>query len=365
MSRAPLLIIAAGGTGGHMFPAQSLAEAMLAEGWRVRLSTDPRGARYTGGFPEAVERRVVRSGTFARGGVMAKIATPFLIAMGCLSATFSMLTDRPRVVVGFGGYPAIPAMSAAWLLRISRMIHEQNGVLGRVNHLFASRVNKVACSVWPTELPGGVDAVHTGNPVRQVVRDVSATPYNAPDADGPINVLIFGGSQGASILSEVVPEAIKALPHALRSRLSVSQQARDADRDAVIAAYTGMDVAADVQGFFDDVPQRLVAAHLVIARSGASSVADISAVGRPAIFVPLAIAIRDEQTANAKALEAAGGAVVMQEPEFTPEALTAQMRDILSDPPKARAMARAAATLGMPDAVEHLKREVLELGAAA
>ncbi|MEL6683383.1 MAG: glycosyltransferase, partial [Pseudomonadota bacterium] len=163
---APLLIIAAGGTGGHMFPAQALAEAMLEKGWRVRLSTDARGARYAGGFPDAVEISVVGSATFARGGLLQKLIVPFRILGGIGMAKMRMLHDRPAGVVGFGGYPAIPAMAAAWALRIPRMIHEQNGVLGRVNQLFAKRVDAVACGTWPTDLPAGVEGTHTGNPVR-------------------------------------------------------------------------------------------------------------------------------------------------------------------------------------------------------
>ncbi len=165
----PLLLIAAGGTGGHMFPAQALAEAMVAKGWRVKLSTDARGGRYAGGFPAEVQLVQVASATFARGGILAKLAVPFRIFGGMVAALLGMVVDRPAVVVGFGGYPSIPALSAAWVLRCPRMIHEQNGVLGRVNKLFARRVDKVACGTWPTALPEGVEAVHTGNPVRAAV----------------------------------------------------------------------------------------------------------------------------------------------------------------------------------------------------
>ncbi|MEP4639493.1 MAG: glycosyltransferase, partial [Yoonia sp.] len=199
---APLLIIAAGGTGGHMFPAQALAEAMLAKGWRVRLSTDARGARYTGGFPDAVEVSVVGSATFARGGIAAKLAVPFRILGGAFSAIGRMIKDRPVVVVGFGGYPAIPAMTAAWVLRIPRMIHEQNGVLGRVNQLFAKRVDQIACGTWPTELPDGVEGIHTGNPVRSAILDRAGAPY-IPPGDYPMSIVVMGGSQGARILSDV------------------------------------------------------------------------------------------------------------------------------------------------------------------
>lgn len=206
-----LLLIAAGGTGGHMFPAQALAEAMVARGWRVKLSTDPRGARYAGGFPSAVEIEQVSSATFARGGVLAKLAVPLRIAGGVIGAVWSALRDRPSVVVGFGGYPSIPALSAAWLLRRPRMIHEQNGVLGRVNQAFAARVQRIACGTWPTRLPGSIEGIHTGNPVRQAILDRAAAPY-IPPGDYPMSLVVIGGSQGARILSDVVPAALAALP---------------------------------------------------------------------------------------------------------------------------------------------------------
>ncbi len=350
---APLLIIAAGGTGGHMFPAQALAEEMLARGWRVKLSTDARGNRYSAGFPDAVKREVVSSATPSRGGLLGKLVMPFRIASGVFSAWRSMKADRPTVVVGFGGYPAIPAMTAARLLGLPRMIHEQNGVLGRVNGLFAKQVDVVACSVWPTELPANTKAVHTGNPVRSVVLEHAAAPYHVP-GDYPMNLLVIGGSQGASILSDVVPKAIALLPDAMKAHLNVSHQARAADLDAVVAAYETMGVSADVQPFFEDIPVRIDAAQLVVSRAGASSIADLTVIGRPSILIPLAIAVRDEQSANAKALVESGGAFLITEPEFTAEKLSGHIKAILSDPQGAIAMAQAAAAQGKPEATKEL-----------
>src|SRR6056297_2095941 len=234
--RQPLLIIAAGGTGGHMFPAQALAEVMLRRGWRVRLSTDARGARYTGGFPHSVEIEQVASATFARGGWLNRLLVPVHIAGGVLGAGLRMRRDRPAAVIGFGGYPTIPALAAAYLLRRPRMIHEQNGVPGRVNRLFASRVDLVACGVWPTELPEGARAEHVGNPVRAAVLERAGAPY-IPPGDYPMQILVIGGSQGARILSDVAPKAIAALPLGVVGRLRVSHQAREEDRERVAAFY--------------------------------------------------------------------------------------------------------------------------------
>ncbi len=363
MAGAPLLLIAAGGTGGHMFPAQALAEAMVAKGWRVRLSTDARGARYAGNFPAAVERVVLPSSTFARGGVLAKLLVPLRIAGGVTSAIAKLAADRPAVVVGFGGYPTIPALAAAWVLRLPRMIHEQNGVLGRVNRIFAPRVMKVACGTWPTRLPEGIEGVAVGNPVRQAVLDRAAAPYIAP-GDYPMDLLVIGGSQGARVLSDVVPAALAALPDSLKTLLRVAHQARAEDHDRVVAAYQAGGLAAEVAPFFDDVPRRLSEAQLVISRSGASSLADITVIGRPAILIPFAAATGDHQTANAAALVQAGGAVLMAEAGLDAAALSAEISAILTQPFRAETMARAALSQGRPDATARLVALVETLAGA-
>ena len=350
---APLLLIAAGGSGGHMFPAQALAEAMLAKGWRVRLSTDARGARYTGGFPQGVEITQVSSATFARGGILDKLFVPFRIVGGIVGATVRLWRDKPAVVVGFGGYPTIPALSAAVLLGLPRMIHEQNGVLGRVNEVFARRVNTVACGTWPTTLPDGVQGEPTGNPVRQTVLDRAGAPYIAP-GDYPMSVVVIGGSQGARVLSDMVPAAIIALDPALRDRLRIAHQAREEDLPRVVQIYADAGVQAEVEPFFTDIPRRLSEAQLVISRSGASSVADISVIGRPSILIPFAAATGDHQTANAKGLAEAGAAVILPEVGLDPATLTAQITAILSAPDRAELMARSALAQGRPDATIRL-----------
>ena len=348
------LVIAAGGTGGHMFPAQALAEEMLSRGWRVTLSTDDRGARYAGGFPQAVSIRKVSSATFARGGPLAKLVTPLRLGLGVLTACFRMLIDRPTVVAGFGGYPSIPALSAAWGLRVPRMIHEQNGVLGKVNTLFARRVNLVACGTWPTALPPDILAEHTGNPVRAEVRSVAAAPYQPPGQGGPISILVIGGSQGARILSDVVPAAIARLNGGMAARLSVAHQARPEDRDRVTEIYQKAGITAEVEPFFTDIAQRLVAAHLVISRSGASSVADISVVGRPSILIPYAAATGDHQSANARGLVDADGAIMIRETALDPASLSEHIMTVLTMPGTAARMRENAASQGRPDAAEHL-----------
>jgi UDP-N-acetylglucosamine--N-acetylmuramyl-(pentapeptide) pyrophosphoryl-undecaprenol N-acetylglucosamine transferase len=361
---AKLLLIAAGGTGGHMFPAQALAEAMLARGWRVKLSTDDRGARYAGGFPEAVKIERVGSATFARGGVAAKMLVPFRIAGGILGALWSFLRDRPDVVVGFGGYPSIPALSAAFVLRRPRMIHEQNGVLGRVNQLFAGRVHRVACGTWPTALPTGVAGEHTGNPVRQVVLDRAAAPY-IPPGDYPMSLLVIGGSQGARVLSEVVPAAVAALPQAMRHHLRVAHQARAEDAARVAEAYDTAGIMAEVEPFFTDIPRRLSEAQLVISRSGASSVADISVIGRPAILIPYAAATGDHQTANARGLVDAEAAILIPEKMLDAANLSGHMAAVLGQPQAAERMARNALVQGRPDATERLAALVEDLAKEA
>ena len=351
--RQPFLMIAAGGTGGHMFPAQALAEEMLKKGWRVKLSTDARGARYTGGFPHTTEIEQISSATFARGGLLAKALVPFRIAGGVISAAFKMMRDKPDIVVGFGGYPSIPAMSAATLLRLPRMIHEQNGVLGRVNTLFAPRVDAVACGTWPTDLAEGIEGVHVGNPVRASVLGRAGAGYIQP-GDYPMDLLVIGGSQGARILSDMVPPALAHLPIDMLHNLRISHQARDEDEERVRAYYETEGINADVQPFFQDVPRRMSEAQLVISRSGASSVADISVIGRPSILIPFAAATGDHQTANARGLVDADAAILIPESALTIDTLSEQISAILNDPSAAGKMSRAALSVGKPEATQTL-----------
>ena len=351
--RRPLLVIAAGGTGGHMFPAQALAEIMLRRGWRVKLSTDARGARYTGGFPHSTEIEQVSSATFARGGALSKLGVPFRIAGGVLSMMRRFRRDRPDVVVGFGGYPSIPALGAAHLMKLPRMIHEQNGVLGRVNEIFAKKVDCVCCGTWPTKLPEGIEGVHTGNPVRMAVQERGGAGYIVP-GDYPMSLLVIGGSQGARILSDIVPPAIERLPMEILRHLRVSHQARDEDGERVAEFYHQHGIDADVQPFFSDIPARMSEAQLVISRSGASSVADISVIGRPSILVPYAVAAGDHQTVNAQGLVDAGAAIRMPESKLSVDSMAEAIAAVLGNPEGALQMSRAALSVAKPNAAEHL-----------
>jgi len=351
--RAPLAVIAAGGTGGHMFPAQALAEALLARGWRVLLSTDARGALYAGGFPPEVTRRVVSAASFARGGVAMRLAVPFRILGGVVASVGAMALDRPALVAGFGGYPSIPALVAAWLLRIPRLIHEQNAVPGKVNEAFARRVQAFAEGMPETALPKGTQAHYIGNPVRAAVHARARSPY-IPPGDYPMSLVVVGGSQGARVLSQVVPAALAGLPEGLRALLRVTHQGRPEDLAQVAQDYAAAGIRAEVAPFFDDIPRHFSEAQLVIARAGASTLADLTVIGRPAILVPLPSAARDHQTANARTLSKAEAAVVIPENLLTPEVLREQIASLLSNPAGAARLAAAAAEVGKPDAAQNL-----------
>jgi UDP-N-acetylglucosamine--N-acetylmuramyl-(pentapeptide) pyrophosphoryl-undecaprenol N-acetylglucosamine transferase len=314
-----------------------------------------------------VARRVTRAATFARGGLRAKALAPLAIVAGIVSTAIWFARVRPAAVAGFGGYPSLPALVAAVLTRTPRLIHEQNGVLGRVNRRFAAWVAAVACGTWPVaNPPAGAHLVRMGNPVRDAARAAAAIPYAPPTPDGPIHLLVFGGSQGASVLADLTPGAVALLPHAIRARLRVTQQAREGEAGAVRAAYAAIGVAAEVSAFFADMPALIAASQVVIARAGASSIAELTAIGRPSILVPYPSAMDDHQTANAGPLHAAGAAILA--PETGPDPLTApglsgHLSAILSDPARAGAMAAAARALGRPAAAEALLALVARVAA--
>ncbi len=334
------IALAAGGTGGHLFPAEALAQELKRRGRRILLVTDARGARYAKDFP-ADERFEISAATPSIGGPIAKGAAAVSIAVGLFTSLREFKKRKPAAAVGFGGYPSLPAMKAAALMNIPYGVHEQNGVLGRANRMLVKGASFTA-HAFPVldKLPNGVSTIEVGNPVRDAVAALEGAAY--PSMEGDINLLIFGGSQGASIFSEAPVRAIAALPETLRVRIAVTHQARESDMDAVKAGYASASVRADVAPFFSDLPQRMAAAHLVISRAGASTVTELSAIGRPSILVPLAIAMDDHQTGNARTLKDKKAAVILPENEFNQYELAAPLEALLSNPGRLTAMAEAA-----------------------
>ena len=360
METKPLAILAAGGTGGHMFPAQALAEELISRGWEVKLSTDFRGARFTQNFPAPVKIETVSSATFAKDGLISKIKAPLLILGGIFSTIKAFRNNRPLIVIGFGGYPTIPALTASILTRLPRIIHEQNGVLGKVNQLFARKAHLVACGTWPTIMPENIKSEYIGNPVRREVLCRSNSPY-IPPGNHPMSIFIMGGSQGATILSKIVPEAICTLPDKFLRYIRVIQQAREEDCKRVKSYYTQKGIKCEVLPFFNNVASCLSEAQLIISRSGASSVADIGVVGRPSILVPLGSALRDEQTLNAYPLKKIRAATVIDEHKLTVKRLNKAIIKILSSPENANKMAANAHKTVVLDATNKLADRVEEI----
>lgn len=341
--RDRIVALAAGGTGGHLFPAEALAQELKRRGWRILLVTDARGARYAGTFP-ADDRLMISAASPSIGGPVAKAAAAVSLAGGLLTAIGEFRKRKVAAAAGFGGYPSFPAMKAAELLGIPYGVHEQNGVLGRANRMVVPGAAFVAHGFPVLEKAAKVRAplIEVGNPVRDAVRALADAPAPPLDERGRIAVLVFGGSQGASLFSKIVPPAIAALPAPLRARLAVTQQVREGEIAEVKKTYDDAGVAAELAPFFNDLPARIAKAHLVIARAGASTVTELSTIGRASVLIPLAIAMDDHQTGNARALSDAGAAIRIGEADFTVQSLSARLHDLLTDPPLLAHMAAAA-----------------------
>ncbi len=358
----PVVLLAAGGTGGHLFPAEALAAALARRGITVDLATDARGGRYGSKFP-ARQVHVIPSETVRSRNPIALARTAALLGLGLVKAHRVIGRVRPAAVVGFGGYPTVPPLYAATLRKVPTIIHEQNAVMGRANRLLAPRVSAIATSfegVLDKEPKLAAKARRTGNPLRPAVIAATTSAFVAPAADGLLRLLVFGGSQGAKIMSDVVPPAIERLAMALCTRLLLAQQAREEDLKRVRGTYKRLGVAAEVAPFFSDLPARIAAAHLVVSRSGAGTVAELAAIGRPSILVPLPGALDQDQFANAGVLEAAGGALRLRQDDFTPVRLAAEITRLASAPEKLVAMAQAARSQGAVDAAERLADLVQE-----
>lgn len=355
MNASPLVVLAAGGTGGHVFPAEALAEALLARGYRLALVTDNRGAAY-GGVLGTIETHRLPLSRMS-GGIAARVRSVVSIGASVFRARALLRRLGPGAVIGFGGYPSLPTLLAATQLRLPTALHEQNAVLGRANRLLARRVDAIATSFAEVRFLGSdlrERVSVTGNPVRPGIRALHGASYAPPGPGDRFRILVVGGSQGASIFSKVVPAAAAILAPPLRERLEIAQQARAEDLEAARAAYAALGMSVDLQPFFNDVPARLAAAHLVICRSGASTVAELATVGRPAILVPYPHATDDHQTANARALASLGGGWVSLNSEFSAMSLAERLSALLADPAPLSRAATAAQATGRPDAAERL-----------
>ncbi|MCE3233377.1 MAG: murG [Rickettsiaceae bacterium] len=349
------IALAAGGTGGHIFPAESLAAELLKQDHRVILVTDKRYQKHHS-TPENLEVMTISSGSSA-GGVVRKILALVHIFIGTMQARKILKQLKPEAVVGFGGYPSLPTMIAAVFMKLRTIIHEQNSVLGRVNKILASRVDVIATSF--EEVLGIQDTdrhkiVLTGNPVRPAICALRDFPYPGLNKDEHLHILVTGGSQGATVFSEVVPQAIVSLPENVRKRIRIDQQCRKADIDNVRKIYAGAGINVDLATFFEDMPARLAAAHLIIARAGASTIAELTVAGKPSILVPYMHAMDDHQTANARAIEKRNGTILIGQKVVTPEILAAQIVKFIENPESLKKMAINAFDLGRVDAVERL-----------
>ena len=360
------IIIAAGGTGGHLFPAEALAAELLRRGERVALMTDARSAAYDSAVFANAERFVLQGGGLSGRGFRQALRGAWALMAGTREARRHIRMLAPSAIVGFGGYPSFPPLAAARLMPPSRrpalILHEQNAVLGRANRVMARGADLLALSYADTAMvPNGARCAVVGNPVRPALAALAGQPYAVPGDNAALRVLVLGGSLGARIFADVVPAAIAALPEALRARLLITQQCRAEDLARTRAAYEAAGVPADLAPFFPDVAGRLAVSHLVIGRAGASTVAEIACAGRPAILVPLPSAIDDHQAANARALAAAQAAQVFAQAAFTPMALTEALQSFLNFPARLAAAAAAAAGLARPHAARELADLVLSL----
>lgn len=356
MTEQRQIILASGGTGGHIFPARALAEELTSRGFTVTLITDMRGEKYEELFP-GVRIMQVKSGSPSVRGLTAKIKAVGSLLIGFLQSRRILRRLKPAAVVSFGGYPSMPPAAAAASLKIPLLLHEQNAVLGRVNKLLAGHARYIATSFDNTESPDEEIAskmIHTGNPVRRVILALFGKGYRAPEAGEPINLLILGGSQGATVLSEVVPAALAALPEDLKARLHVTQQCRAEDIEAVRAVYQNSAIDATLARFFDDVAVLLDTCHLAITRSGASTLSELSVAGRPSLLVPYKFAMDDHQRKNGEKAVARGAARLVLQDDFTVEEATRQIADLLRRPDCLSVMATAAAALGEIHAAEKL-----------
>lgn len=356
----PTIILSGGGTGGHVFPARALAEELKSRGYDIVLATDTRGLKYFDGLDATMPRHIIASGTYT-SGILGKVIGGLELLKGLYQSIKLVRHVKPIAIVGFGGYPSAPPLFAGQILGVRTVLHEQNAILGLANKLLAPLASKIALSYEHTV---GLDdklkskSVFTGNPVRQAIANLSIVPY--PSLDNKITIMIVGGSQGAKVFSEIVPRAIAALPVELQRRLHVIQQSRPDAVDTVREIYAQTETDFEIQSFFDDMPERIKATHLFITRSGASSVAEMTAAGRPAIYVPFPWNRDNQQVFNAEQVEKAGGGWMILEKNLTVEALKLTLQNLLESPETLQKAAQFARNQGRIDAAHRLADIVAE-----
>ncbi|MEZ5923512.1 MAG: undecaprenyldiphospho-muramoylpentapeptide beta-N-acetylglucosaminyltransferase [Hyphomicrobiaceae bacterium] len=351
-----MVLLAAGGTGGHLFPALALAEELKRREIEVELVTDERARNYGGDFPARAMHQVPSATVLGRSPV-AIGKTAWTLTRGFARARRLIMDRRPDVVVGFGGYPTFPPLLAATFLKVPTIVHEQNAVMGRANRVLARRVTAIAASYDGTaKLPPGAEAkvTVTGNPVRNAVIEWSRLNYEVIGDRLPIRLVVFGGSQGARFFSDIVPATVGRLPVPIKSRLEIVQQCREEDLQRVEAAYRAEAIKAELASFFRNLPELMARSHLVIARSGASTLAELGVLGRPAILVPLPHALDNDQLHNARRLEALGGAWCREQRGLHPDGLAELLTSLFGEPTRLAAAAAAARGQGRPDAVSRL-----------
>ena len=348
-----VILLCAGGTGGHLFPAEAVAHELKKRGYTIHLAADDRVERFADKFPaEAIHQ--IKSATLGSKNPIAILKTLKSLWLGYKQSRMLLVKLKPAVVVGFGGYPTVPPLLAATRLKIPTLVHESNAVLGRANRLLSKKVNKVAIGFGETKHMGDVHVSVTGNPVRPDILKAAIQNYSQRTVDAKFNLLVFGGSQGAAFFSEVLPQACKLLTKDERKVLNIVQQARPEDKAAVIAAYKEMGIKAEVDYFFGDMASRLQASHLVISRAGASTVSELSVMGRPAILVPYPHALDHDQATNAAAVAGEGGATLFDQSALTPDILADELSRAIADPKKLALAAKNAKRTGKPDATKAL-----------
>jgi UDP-N-acetylglucosamine--N-acetylmuramyl-(pentapeptide) pyrophosphoryl-undecaprenol N-acetylglucosamine transferase len=363
MTTEPLILLAAGGTGGHLFPAEALGVELIKRGLRVRLATDARALRYSGLFSKDMID-VVPSETVRGRSPWSLARTGLMLGYGTVVALNLIRRLKPAAVVGFGGYPTLPPLMAARLLGVPGIIHDANAVLGRANRFLSRHVSAIA-----TSLPGVLDrdpalagkTTTVGTPMRPAILEAAAANYVPPETTAPFRLLVVGGSQGARVMSDIVPGAIERLEPALWRRLIVTQQVREEDMTRVRAVYERLKINAELAPFFTDLPARLSSNHLIVSRSGAGTVAELAAIGRPSILVPLPGSIDQDQFANAGVLLKANGALRIAQADFTSDRLAAEISALAAEPAQLAAMAAGARTVGRLDAAERLADLVVKV----